>query len=95
MPMEGPWPDSPYYLLLCRQAEAPRCSVRKGFALEPLPPIPIPLADPDADVSLSIQPLVDAVYSRSHYELDIAYAQPPFPPLTREEEDWLKNHLRH
>ena len=40
MPMVSDWPDSPYYLLVCRKKQAPRCSVWPAFFTEPLPPIP-------------------------------------------------------
>ena len=75
MPMDDEWPDSPYCLLVGRKAEAPRCSVC-AYPTRPLPEIPIPLAPPDADLPLSLQPLIDAIYARSHYEVDIDYRQP-------------------
>src|SRR5438876_8974540 len=79
MPMEDDWPDSPYYLLVCRKPEAPHCSVWQAHFLRPLPPLPVPLAPPDPDITLSLQPLVEVVYARSHYEHDIDYRQPPHP----------------
>src|SRR5262249_34950333 len=63
MPMAGPWPASPYYLLVCRQPEAPRCTVWPAQFLRPLPPVPIPLAPPDPDITFSLQPLAEAVYA--------------------------------
>jgi len=94
MPMVSAWPDSPYYLLVCRKKEAPRCSVWPAFFIQPLPPIPIPLAPPDPDITLSLQPLVEAVYARSHYERDIDYRRPLHPPLTPAEVAWLQERLR-
>ena len=58
MPMAGRWPESPYYLLLCRKQEAPRCTVWPAHFLRPLPPLCIPLIGPDPDITLPIQPLV-------------------------------------
>ena len=52
MPMAGHWPDSPYYLLVCRKQEAPRCTVWPAHFLRPLPPLSIPLAAPDPDITL-------------------------------------------
>lgn len=94
MPMEDDWPDDPYYLLVCRKQEAPHCTVWPGHFLRALPPIPIPLAPPDADISLSLQPLLAAVYARSHYERDIDYHQPLHPPLSPAETAWLEARLR-
>jgi hypothetical protein len=94
MPMARPWPDSPYYLLVCRKKQASRCAVYPAYFTEPLPPIPIPLAPPDADISLDIQPFVEAVYARSRYERDIDYRQLLNPPLSLAEAAWLEERLR-
>jgi hypothetical protein len=94
MPMVSDWPDSPYYLLICRKPEAPRCTVWQGHFLRPLPPIPIPLAAPDPDITLALQPLVEAVYARSHYDRDIDYRQLLRPPLSPAEQAWLEERLR-
>ena len=59
-----------------------------------LPPIPIPLTPPDQDIKLSLQPLVGAVYARSHYDRDIDYGRQLDPPLQPAEVTWLEEHLR-
>jgi hypothetical protein len=94
MPMVSNWPDSPYDLLVCRKKEAPRCSVWPGYFTKPLPPIPIPLAPPDGDISLSIQPLIETIYARSRYEQDIDYRKPLIPPLSPADSAWLDKRLR-
>jgi hypothetical protein len=94
MPMARPWPDSPYYLMVCRKKQASRCAVYPATFTEPLPPIPIPLAPPDPDITLDLQPLVDAIYTRSRYERDIDYRQPLNPPLNPAEASWLEERPR-
>jgi hypothetical protein len=94
MPMASEWPDSPYYLLVCRKKQAPRCSVWPAYYNESLPTIPIPLAPPDADLSLDIQPFITAIYTRSRYERDIDYRQRLEPPLSPSEATWLEQRLR-
>jgi hypothetical protein len=94
MPMVSAWPDSPYYLLVCRKKQAPRCSVWPASFAEPLPPIPIPLLAPDPDISLDLQPFVAAIYARSRYERDIDYRRPLQLPLGPAEQAWLDEHLR-
>jgi hypothetical protein len=94
MPMASAWPDSPYYLLVCRKKRASRCSVWPATFTEPLPSLPIPLAPPDADISLDIQPLVEAIYARSRYERDIDYRRPLSPPLGTADAAWLDARLR-
>ena len=94
MPMVSDWPESPYYLLVCRKKLAPRCSVWSAHFTEPLPSIPIPLAPPDADISLNLQPLIETIYTRSRYARDIDYRQPLSPPLSSEEAAWLAKRLQ-
>jgi hypothetical protein len=93
MPMAGRWPDSPYYVLVCRKQEAPRCTVWPAHFLRPLPTLSIPLAAPDPDVSLALQPLVDAVFARSHYDRDLDYRRPLQPPLCPADTSWLEERL--
>ncbi len=83
--MEEPWPASPYYVLAMRKSAAPACQVWPAHAAHPLPEIAIPLAPPDKDLRLSLQPLVAAIYARSRYEVDIDYAVPLEPPLHPDE----------
>jgi hypothetical protein len=82
MPMSSPWPDSTYYWLVCRKKQSSRCSVWPASHSERLPPIPIPLLAPDPDISLDLQPLVEAIYSRSRYDRDIDYRRSFDPPLS-------------
>jgi hypothetical protein len=85
---------SPYYLLACRKNQSSRCSVWPAFFTEPLPEIPIPLAPPDADIRLNLQPFVEAIYARSRYARDIDYRRPLQPPLSPSEQAWLEERLR-
>jgi len=90
MPMVDPWPTSPYVFLVARQYPAKNCKAWPAFALRPLPSIPVPLAKPDPDLMLDLQPMVEAIYRRSRYFLSIDYTKPPVPPLQPQESDWLK-----
>ena len=94
MPMVSAWPDSPYYLLVCRKKQAPRCAVYPAYFTKPLPPLPIPLAPPDPDITLDLQPLIEAIYLRSRYERDIDYRRPLQPPLSPADQAWLEERLR-
>jgi Protein of unknown function (DUF4058) len=94
MPMRDDWPDGPYYLLVGRKTQPLRCTVWQAHYLRPLPAIPIPLAAPDSDVTIALQPLVEAVYARSHYDRIIDYHQPLNPPLSPAEATWLQEQLR-
>jgi hypothetical protein len=94
MPMLDPWPASPYTLLVARGERAPRCRVWPTFFDRPLPPIPVPLSRPDPDLTLALQPMVDAIYERGRYDQEIDYSQPLTPPLSAEQAAWLEQQLR-
>jgi hypothetical protein len=93
MPMLDPWPDSPFTLLVARRARDHYCRVWPAHYLRRLPRIPVPLADPDADLRLDLQPMVDAIYQRSRYARSIDYSRALSPPLTPEDSTWLKEQL--
>jgi hypothetical protein len=94
MPMLDPWPASPYTLLVARRSRASDYRVWPAFFQRPLPPIPVPLEPPDADVLLAVQPLIDAIYARSRYGRDIDYSRPLQPLLGEAEVAWLAERLR-
>jgi hypothetical protein len=90
MPMLDPWPEAPYTLLVSRREKAPRCCVWPAHFLRPLPGIVVPLAKPDPDIPLNLQPMIEAIYTRSRYHRSIDYAKPLMPPLAAEESVWLE-----
>jgi hypothetical protein len=94
-PMLDPWPNSPYTLLVSHRMRAPKCRVWRGDFRKPLPPIPVPLLTPDSDVTLELQPMVDAIYARSKYARDIDYARPLSKPLTEDEASWFAAQWKH
>jgi len=94
MPMVEPWPNSPYYLLVGRQSDVPHCCVWPVHVHLALPEIAVPLASPDLDVSLALQPLFESIYVRSRYSHRIDYAKPLDPPLPPEQAAWLQQRLR-
>jgi hypothetical protein len=94
MPMLDPWPSSPYTILVARRKRAWRCRVWPAFSLRPLPVIDVPLASPDPDLPLALQPIVDAIYARSRYHRSIDYSRPPGLPLTAEEAGWVQEQIR-
>lgn len=93
MPMLDPWPDSPYALLVARAGQAQRCRTWPVPLQQAIPSIPVPLAARDADVILSLQPLVNAIYLRSRYNRSIDYMAPLTPPLDAETVTWMERLL--
>ena len=93
-PMVDPWPDSPYYFLVCRPSRSPYCRVQRAFVHKPLPELAVPLASPDPDMVLALQPMIEAVYARSKYARRIDYTKPLTPPLSAEERSCLASRQR-
>jgi Protein of unknown function (DUF4058) len=93
MPMLDPWPDSPYALLVAR-AKCGLCRVWRAHFRQPLPSIPVPLAKPDPDIALEMQPMIDEIYRRFRYGRSIDYSRPLIPPLARHETAGLEQRLR-
>lgn len=54
-------------MLISRTMWVPNCTVWPGSFRTPLLSIPVPLEPPDPDVTLtlSLQPLIDAIYERA------------------------------
>lgn len=94
-PMLDPWPNSPYTLLVARGIFLhTRCKVWKASFQRPLPEIRVPLEEPDADIPLQLQPMIEAIYKRSRYGGSIDYTKPLEPPLRGAEATWVKTQLR-
>jgi hypothetical protein len=94
MPMRDPWPDSPYTLLIARAQQHGDCDVWPAYFHLPLPAISIPLAVPDPDVTVELQPLIDSIYGRLRYGETIDYDKPLIPSATAAEKKWLKQMRR-
>jgi hypothetical protein len=93
LPMQEPWPESPYQLLVMRKEEAPKCLVYPGSFHVPLPEIPVPLIAPDPDSSLALQPLIDDIYRRSRYGRSLKYDVPLRPAPSPAEASRIEEHL--
>jgi hypothetical protein len=93
IPMERPLPPAPYYVYVGRQELRPMTDVWPLRLDRPLPQVPIPLLEGDADVMLDLQTALTAVYDLSDYGLEIDYAKPPEVPLTPDESAWVVHHL--
>jgi hypothetical protein len=94
MPMLDPWPEAPCAILVARVRKYDRCQVWPVHFRIPTPPVPIPLAKPDPDIILDLQPMIDAIYERSRYERSIDYSKPLTPPLDAAEALWLQKQVR-
>jgi hypothetical protein len=95
MPMLTRWPDSPYTLLVSRSSRAPYCRVWPAHFQHRVPSIPVPLRDPDPDLTLDLQPLLESIYSLGRYHERIDYNRPLTPALSEEEAVWVRDLLKN
>lgn len=58
----------------------------------PLPRIPIPLREGEAEVAIELQPLIDRAYAAGGHD-DIDYSVPPEPPLKGDDAAWASQLL--
>ncbi|MFN4180107.1 MAG: DUF4058 family protein, partial [Armatimonadota bacterium] len=93
-PLETSVPKAAYYIVLSRRHRRPIVEVWPIQIWEKLPTIPVPLLPPDPDVPLDLGSIIASVYERGAYDRVIDYRQPPPPPLTSEESQWLDSWLR-
>jgi hypothetical protein len=90
-PLAKEVPTAPYYVTLSRVADRPEVDVWPIQLHDQLPLLPIPLLEPDPDVTLDLGAMVTAVYQRGAYSTIIDYGQPPPPPpLSEAEQAWLE-----
>jgi hypothetical protein len=94
MSMIDPWPDSPYTLLVSRRSDAPHCRVWPAHFRRRLPAIPVPLLDPDPDLTLDLQPLLDGIYSLGRYSERIDYGRRLNPALPAADAAWVRDLLK-
>ncbi len=83
-------PQSDYFVFLTR---AERRNVTETWPVsvrEPLPVVPVPLLPGDDDVPLDLAHALHTIYDEARYDLSIDYSQPPVPPLTQDDADWVQ-----
>jgi Protein of unknown function (DUF4058) len=86
-------PETDYCAFICRAGQRPRAHVHEWTLRQPLPRIPIPLLDGDADATLELQPALSTVYERSGYDYSLDYSRPLESPLREADEPWVRQVL--
>lgn len=86
-------PDCDYYALMSRVEERPKVSIWPCRLRDRLPVISIPLREPDADVALDLQAVLNAAYEGGGYE-DHIYGRTPSPMLSTEDQAWADELLK-
>lgn len=81
-------PTAPYFVILSRVDTTRRTHVWPIPLRHPLPVLPVPLGNGEADVSLDLQSALTSVYDNFGYSSAINYARPPEIPLSPADSEW-------
>jgi hypothetical protein len=73
--MKDPLPPGSYYVFVSRAAERPMVHVWPIALDHPLPSIPVPLLEGDADVTLDLQSCFQAIYDAGGFDLVLDYSK--------------------
>lgn len=88
------YPPCEYTVQMSKRSGRPKGFLWPIRLHEQLPAVLIPLKGDDPDVELDLQPLLDAVYDRGPYSLELDYAGDPVPPLPPDLAAWADALLR-
>ena len=89
LPTIEPLPPADYYAFICRSDARPRAEIYPWSLRQPLPMIPIPLANSDPDVSLDLQVVFCTLYDRAGYDYSLDYRLEPHPSLSADDTKWV------
>ena len=93
LPTVDPLQDGDFYAFVCRPRLRPELDVYAWTLRDPLPTLPIPLAQGDSDVPLDLQAAFTTTYDRAGYDYTLDYGAEVQPALSAEEAPWLKSRL--
>src|SRR5262249_50834129 len=88
------YPACEYTVHVSKKGRRPKGKIWPIRIQQPLPPIPIPLKEPNPDVLLALQAILSTVYDRGVYHFKFDYAQAPVPPLPPELATWANELLK-
>jgi len=92
MPMGKNLPAGHYYVIVARAANRPDAQVYAWTIRHALPPIPIPLRAPDADVRLDLDQPIDLTFRLGRFDRIVrhGYPLPGNLPLTSADRQWAE-----
>jgi uncharacterized protein DUF4058 len=91
VPMGAPLPPGDYYALVSRSEQRDHSNVYAWSVRRPLPTIPIPLAQPDPDISLNLASVVERAYEQGRYARLVNYTAAVDLPLAPEDRAWAED----
>jgi len=82
-----------FYAFVFYRRRLPHVDVYEWTLREPLPVIPVPLADGDPDATLDLQAAFTATYDRAGYDYALNYRSPVEPPIEPAAVEWVRSVL--
>jgi uncharacterized protein DUF4058 len=86
-------PVGDYRALVARAERRPQAEAYVWSLRQPLPSIPIPLANGDPDVTLDLQAVFTSAYDRAGYDYSLDYRRLVEPPLGEADAGWVQEIL--
>jgi hypothetical protein len=95
MPLVGqPVPSCDYRILVSPGSERPRAQLHRFNVRDPIPSFGLPLLPGDREPEVDLNSILHGFYERAGFDLRLDYAQPPLPPLDKEDAEWAGERLR-
>ena len=85
--------DGDFYAFISRPRLRPELDVYAWTLRDPLPTLPIPLAQGDPDVPLDLQAAFTTTYDRAGYDYSLDYSADVQPELPAHDAPWLKSRV--
>ena len=94
MAMEPENIESHYRILVSRSYARPQADLYVFNLQEAIPPIPLPLQAEEQDLIIPLPDLLQEIYDKGSYDLEINYQNDPVPPLSEVDAVWADTLLR-
>ncbi len=93
LPMKERIEPGAYYAIVARGERLPLAELYRWSVRDPLPRLPIPLREPDADILIDLAVLVDRIYDLGRYVRTLRHgaALPETTTLTPEDRAWVES----
>jgi hypothetical protein len=97
LPMKERIEPGAYCAIVARGSRLPLAEVYRWTVRDPLPHVPIPLREPDADIVINLAVLVNRVYDLGRYARTLRHdvALPETTSLTPEDRAWVESQGSH
>ena len=93
LPCQEALPDADYFTYVSRSYQRPSVDVYSWSLRDPLPTVPTPLREGDADIPLDLAETFERVYSRGGYDYSIDYGDAVVPRASGDDSAWIAERI--